>query len=98
MLLWAVGRPSGQRLTQGPERSLLGHQGKEARLQGIGDDDVKQLLKVLPASRAGTQRSVRTQSEAWNTWTWIGHNKTMEKNISMEPIHAELMGNVSMMW
>lgn len=37
-------------LTQGPEGSLLGHQGEETWLEGVCDDDVKQLLKVLPAT------------------------------------------------
>lgn len=48
-------------LTQGPEGSLLGHQGEETGLEGVCDDDVKQLLKVLPA----TTVSERTQCEKW---------------------------------
>jgi hypothetical protein len=59
MVSWEVGscmdrqtyRQAGKQvLTQGPEGPLLGHQGEEPRLQGVGDDDVKQLLPVLPAT------------------------------------------------
>lgn len=37
-------------LTKGPKGPLMGYQGKEPRLQGVCDDDVKQLLKVLPVT------------------------------------------------
>lgn len=49
-------------LTKGSEGPLLGHQGKETRLQGICDDDVKQLFKILPVMTRETLTSVR--------WVW----------------------------
>ena len=38
-------------LTQGTERPLVGHQGEEPGLQRVGDDDVKQILVVLPVAQ-----------------------------------------------
>lgn len=41
-------------LTQGPEGPLLRHQREETGLQGVCDDDVKQLLEILPATARET--------------------------------------------
>ena len=38
-------------LTEGPEGPLVGHQGEEPGLQCVGDDDVKQILVVLPVAQ-----------------------------------------------
>lgn len=46
-------------LTKGSKGPLLGHQGEESWFKGICDDDVKQLLKVLPVTgRETTSASV----------------------------------------
>lgn len=62
----ARGVTSGLLLTEGPKGSLLGHQGEETRLQGVCDDDVKQLLEVLPArakkETASTSGAIGTMS------------------------------------
>lgn len=41
-------------LTKVPEGPLLGHKGEETRLQGICDDDVKQLFEILPVTAKQT--------------------------------------------
>lgn len=41
-------------LTQGPKGPLLGHQGEETRFQGVCDDDIKQLFKILPVTARET--------------------------------------------
>lgn len=45
---------SGPVLTKGPKGPLLGHQGEETRLQGIRDDDIKQLFEILPLAARET--------------------------------------------
>jgi hypothetical protein len=38
-------------LTEGSEGTLVGNQGEEPGLQRVGDDDVEQILVVLPVAQ-----------------------------------------------
>lgn len=51
-------------LTEGPEGPLLGHQGEETGLQGVCDDDVKQLLEILPVTGRKNNINLRDRCQA----------------------------------
>lgn len=72
-------RSSRPTLTKGPEGPLLGHQGEETGLQGVCDDDVKQLLEVLPATARESTASASDRG-AWppweGQWTWTASKST----------------------